>query len=241
MRRLVLALAILSVLCGVAPAFATITPVAGSDVCVTHNGASPTTSGSVTSGGNFVVVILHSQSGTAIETIHDSFGNTFTALTVTDNTVRLIEILYAKNATTGGGHTLTLESSGGKLSSACMMSFNIVDTVAPFDQEAGHTDFGVTTVQPGSITPSEANELIVTVVSSVSDLQNFTINSGFTEFGTEPNSQYSMSGAYLIQGAAAAINPTWTDSTGASSMTTRIASFKSGVAPLTRPCCLGVF
>jgi hypothetical protein len=67
-------------------------------------------------------------------------------------------------------------------------------------------------MQPGSITPSQSGALVVTAVGFGSNGDTSSINLGFTiaQHVALTGNTYGIGFAYLIQGAAAAINPTWT-------------------------------
>lgn len=75
----------------------------------------------------------------------------------------------------------------------------------PFDQESGDDATSATSIQPGSITPSEDGCLLVSTLEAVS-CGTITPPAGWTVVGNETNNAAI---AYLIQGTAAAVNPTW--------------------------------
>lgn len=75
----------------------------------------------------------------------------------------------------------------------------------PFDQESGGDAASSTSIQPGSITPSEDGCLLVSTVTCVGG-GVITPPAGWTVVGN--NTNYAAI-AYLIQGTAAAVNPTW--------------------------------
>ncbi len=93
------------------------------------------------------------------------------------------------------------------------MAFSGADTVVPFDQQNGvATPTTTTSYQPGSITPSENNEVIVTAITSGGGVTSYSIDSGFTisdQFDLSGGGHFPLGMAYLIQTSAAASNPTW--------------------------------
>jgi hypothetical protein len=91
----------------------------------------------------------------------------------------------------------------------------------PFDMENG-----AVATQPGSVTPSQNDSLIITAVRAAAG-STPTIDSGFTEFALGNVGGVHIPGgiAYLIQSTAAAVNPTWTVS-GGSGIQSVIAAFK---------------
>jgi len=93
---------------------------------------------------------------------------------------------------------------------------NIVDQTihASFVGGTGQTDF-----QPGSITPTEGNELLLVYLGlddpADTGSPQFSADSGFTVLDASdvvPASNYGGVGAYLVQTSPAAINPTITRS-----------------------------
>lgn len=162
------------------------------------------------------------------DSISDSKGNTWTGLTNLSAGGIITRLWYVANPTVGSGHTFT--SAGGNLYQAMhTAAFSGVLTVSPFDQENG-SGAAAATKQPGSITPSEDNELIVTGFGLDSPGGgDATINGGFT---IAQQTQYTVATAagcalaYLIQTSAAAANPTWT-APSSTNLNAVIASFKA--------------
>jgi hypothetical protein len=189
------------------------------------DGSAVTTPGIDTSGADLLVLWVSGQYQLSA-TPTDSKGNTWTALTeeVVVGGERGI-FYYAKNATVGSGHTFSV-SQTSKLPSLCVAAFSGGHLTTPADQESGADTFG-STLAPGSITPTENDELVVTGIS-FNVAGTFTIGSSFTITNQEDKTAANLGGAmaYIIQTSAAAVNPTWTHNPGGSSMAARIASFK---------------
>lgn len=149
----------------------------------------------------------------------DSKGNTWVAVTASEYGYDpKVRFYYVKNPTVGSGHTFTLGGSGS-YSLLGFAAFSGTDTSANVDQQNGATG-----TQPGSITPTADNELIVCMIGSYAASR--TIDSGFTEIcdlagGGGPG--YGMCLAYKVQTTATAVNPTWSENNA-----TAIASFKAG-------------
>ena len=116
---------------------------------------------------------------------------------------------YVANPTTSSTHTFSTAGAGGY--SVIGVQAWSGSAASPLDQYNGQSDPGVP-FQPGSITPTENNELIVAALCGVVE-DTATIDSGFTAleqlFATANN--YSLAHAYYVQSTAAAINPTWDD------------------------------
>lgn len=182
-------------------------------------------------GANFLVFAVASHEGIAA-TISDSSFNSWSCRTIYGPaSTGTMKLCYAANAVTTSTHTITITCTGC-FPSVAGSAFRTVLAVSPYDVENGATYTTATTVQPGSVTPGQNNELVVTGVSNgVVAGNTFIINSGFsTPVGEGASAtNYGSRFAYLIQTVAAAVNPTWTANTadtGASS----IASFKEAVS-----------
>lgn len=198
-------------------------------------GDSNTTSGINTSGANFLYVsgIFFTNSASGI-TISDSNSNTWTALTpvtvATSGGNVLIQTWYAKNATVGSGHTVTV----GKTStfpSAMFWSFSGVDTVSPFDVETSNSTTSVISggagLATGSVTPAVNGSLLMaSVMGSTSG--TWSITDSFTTTGVT----YEGSSAYKVQATAAASNPSWSIASSATGRAAHIAVFKAGAGSI---------
>lgn len=166
--------------------------------------------------------MFSSLGGTA--TPSDSYSNTWTTLTYhTGSSANSFIIYYAQNPTVGTGHTFTYT---GFASASQVMAFSGVDTSSPFDVQNG-----AAAAQPGSVTPSNSGSLLVTGISSTDFVNSFSVDSAFTITGQNlflNGTYYANAGAYLVQGSASAVNPTWSIGGGPSSPATAIAVFKAG-------------
>ena len=196
------------------------------------------TSGSLdTSGANLVVIFTHANNN-SITSLTDSKGNTITALTeihtAGNNYLRL---WYITNPIVGSGHTVTISAPASDIyASMYIASFSGSNTSSPFDVQsvADSNNTNVTTQQPGSITPTEDNEVVISGGQSGLGTGHTisSVDSGMTQTNTISGLDFfSAAGslAYIIQTTAGAINPTWTAGT-SNKMGAVIASFKSGGA-----------
>lgn len=176
------------------------------------NGGS--TSSRNTTGANLIVIALSWYNAvTANPTVSDSKSNTWTPLTQVDSSFLSVQMWYAVSPTVGAGHTFTCTGSGFS-PTLSVVSVSGVNTGDALDQEsAGGASAGSgTTVQPGSVTPDEANCLIVSVLASYANVINQpTINGGYTALtlASQDSDHVGGGSAYLIQTSAAATNPTW--------------------------------
>jgi hypothetical protein len=212
---------------------------------VAHTSTNTTSAGIDTSGANLIVIVLGSdvntQESASIAAPTDNKMNTYTQLTpaVTWGTGAggNCSIWYLYSPSVGAGHTFTNNATEfatqGFYSVIAVAAFS-GSASAPLDQQSTGTTGSGTTVQPGSVTPGSANELLV-AGCGFSSIGTISVDSGFT-ITDQPSSASGgkpMALAYLIQGAAGALNPTFTNTvSGPNTNGAVIATFKSsgGVA-----------
>lgn len=179
-------------------------------------GASVTTAGIDTSGADLLVLMLSTSIATTeTATISDSKGNTWTALTKYHEGTWNTEgrLYYAKNAIVGASHTFTATSDAGATYPAiAVAAFSGTHLTSPFDQQNGATASFSPPHEPGSVTPTEDNELIIAgVAHDRTDAPN-AIDEGFTLAEASAVVAANAQGVgigYLVQTTAAAVNPTW--------------------------------
>jgi hypothetical protein len=109
-------------------------------------------------------------------------------------------------------------------------AFSGADTVSPYESENGAGSTSAATLQPGTVTPNEANALIISGASGALSA-TFSINLGFTitDQNTGSPSSFASAMAYLIQTNAVAVNPTWTESP-SGKLAVNIAVFKAAAS-----------
>jgi hypothetical protein len=181
-------------------------------------GGSLTTSAIDTSGANFLVMATSGFTGVnPVGVPTDSKSNTWIGLTVHTNSVTNTvpsQIFYAVNPTVGTGHTFSF-GAASTFPSICVAAFSGVATTSPFDTVAGEGagDNGTAiTLSISSITPNQANSLVIAVDAIVSG-DTSSVDGGFTITDDIPPSGGNCQGsalAYLIQTTAAAAAPTFT-------------------------------
>ena len=172
---------------------------------------SVTTGAVSTTGATLIVVVGVCYQATPA--ITDSASNTWTNLTLRGATADpRVRISYVVSPTTSGTHTFT---NTGAYASIYVSAWSGINTSTPFDQESGTDDTTAgTSIQPGSLTPVEANCLVICgcgLTGSTSGVPS--INAPFTATGAfertgGSNSSGGGSG-YVIQTTATARNPTW--------------------------------
>jgi hypothetical protein len=155
----------------------------------------------------------------------DSFNNTWVeAVTESDSNFGL-SIYYVLNPTVGPGHTFTL--SGSQFMSGSVEAFS---GVASIGQTSGTNAGSGSSVQPGSITPVGNGHLFIGAISEngAPTDNSVAVNSGFTITDQQPFTSGQFFGSamgYLIQSAAAAVNPTFSWSGGAAAVNAAMVEF----------------
>jgi hypothetical protein len=133
-----------------------------------------------------------------------------------DGVLSGVQIAYCDTVLAqSASHTFSLNSAGTYMS---LMVLAVAGAASsPYDTENGSAPgTSGTTIQPGSITPGLPGELLVTVLNVNGDEVGGnapSIGNGFTITDTvdySAGNHFLGSLAYLVQGSAAAINPTWT-------------------------------
>lgn len=123
-------------------------------------GTAPTTGSLDTTGATLLVAVV-TYTGT-VTGMSDSKGNTWTGLTAYANSGVTSRIYYVNSntPTVGTGHTFTYTASGGA---------NVINVMAfsgtaanPFDVENGNNSASAATIQPGSVTPSKDDNIVIT-------------------------------------------------------------------------------
>jgi len=194
------------------------------------NSGGTTSSGIDTSGADLLVMVVGHYAGASTPAVSDSKGNTWTALTAyTEAGDITVTVFYAKNATVGSGHTFTV-SGANCYAGICVGAFSGSNTTAPFDAVTG-SNGNNSTSNPGSLTPSEANCLVI-VGANMKFEHLSSIGSGYTiaqDLTPSAGSWYGTTLCYIVQTSAAATNPTLTYTT-ATAFANAIASFKAAGA-----------
>lgn len=188
-----------------------------------------TTAAIDTTGADLIVIELADYDGgaPALSVITDSKGNTWLPLTTYKaGGAARSTLFYCRPTSVGSGHTFT--ATGTNTYPAISVGAFSGSIATPFDLQNGANASLSTTISPGSITPSQADELVVVGSAADSGAHN-TIGGGFTiltQAVTTPSERVSLS--YLIQTTAAAANPLITGAA-ASHRAASIACFKVGL------------
>ncbi len=178
----------------------------------TKAGGSGVASPAINTTGAKLIVIGLTQDFNTNANVTDSAGNTWTQLTRRNNAFSYSQLLYCINPTTSASHTFTATAAAND--AICIAAFS---GSGIYEADTGNNNTSSTTIQPGSITPAQNNELVITTATITATATTLSINGGFAItdqqiIGSSP-SYWGNGLAYLIQTTAAAANPTWTYST----------------------------
>jgi hypothetical protein len=199
-------------------------------VSVGSTGGGTVTSAAIdTTGADLLVLALSWYDAEAAPTISDSETNTWTALTARDgnHSGAAVQFYYVEAPAVDGSHTFSANGAG-HFGSIAVLALSGAAASSAFDVQNGATTASAATLQPGSVTPGEDNELVVCALGSSQALTE-TIGDSFTK---EEDVEYAGSNhmgvalSYKIQTSAGAENPTWTFGATAQGAAA-IATFKS--------------
>lgn len=194
-------------------------------------GATATTPAVNSTGATLAVVTISNFVGSACSvTLTDSKGNTYTPVANSVSANQNACIWYSCNPVVGTGHTF---SGTGNYTNIAALVYSGTTTSACLGSHSEGSNAG-STVQPGSVTPSNNNSLLITVLATDQNV-SFSIDSSFNVEQQIPSGGVSLSIATAdqVQTTATTRNPTWTLGSGAtSSNAAAIAVFKpAGAAP----------
>lgn len=185
------------------------------------DGNNVTTAGVTTTGADLIVIatsVLLSFTPT------DNKGNTYTQL-ITVGGINMLRLWYKQTPAVGTGHTFSLTTSG-RLPSIAALAFS-GSTTSPADQTSS-----ASATQPGSITPTVNNALVVTAAGdedTVAETVDAPFSSNLKAAITGTSNNCGLGLAYEIQTTPTPRNPTWSSSPSRLSL---IASFKPVPIPI---------
>lgn len=148
-------------------------------------------------------------------TVTDSSSNTWTSLTAHANAtdgMNQMRMWYVQAPTVTGSQTVTATSSVGSYPSIAVVGLNGAHLSSFFDQQNGNAATIVTSHQPGSVTPSTSNEVVIECLSWAQSGTTVAIDGGFTiqdQLDLSGFVNYGIALATLVQTTATAANPTW--------------------------------
>ncbi len=191
------------------------------------NGATAGPINTFSPAADLIVVNISWYAAGGVPILSDLANNTWIGLTAKASNNTKTRLFYCASPIVNAGHTFTAFASSSY--PAITVAAFSGSLASPFDQEIGaFTNSNVTSLQPGSITPSQDNCLLVTGL--VHSGSNVSINSSFSGLGVDygDGTHYGGGIGYKIQTTAAAVNPTWSYTT-AGECSSVMASFKAAV------------
>lgn len=194
-----------------------------------------TTSNLDTSGATLLFVGLtgyQTPNSRPFGTFVDSKSNTWVKVTTYENdTAAGIEWYYVDSATptVGSGHNFTVPGNGSEYPTISVLAFDGTDTT-PLNTHAGSITSGVSSAQPGSVSPGSATDIFITMICNNLDLTNtYSIDSSFNLISGQSPFVLSASSSVAIawKSSSSAENPTWSGLNSANNLSIMMASFKT--------------
>jgi hypothetical protein len=157
-------------------------------------------------------------------------GNSYTDLTTYGSSSDVKgRLVYSANPTVGTGHAFS-GLLGSSYSSVSFLAVNGAAITSPLDQATGINPGGaLSSIQAGSITPTEDGEIIVAFLG-LGAVRTVSIDGGFTiieQVDHLSDQHMGLAMAYKIQTSASGVNPTWSWGGGVCHAAASIASFKA--------------
>jgi hypothetical protein len=191
-----------------------------------------TTSAINTTGATLFVIAISDFDGVGY-TVSDSQSNTWdttpSTYTVTGGFFQL-EFQFAIVTATNASHTFSATCSGC-YPSVCVIAFSGTHATTVWDGKENGSEGAASTRQPGSITPTQDNAVVVSALAlPYEDIGTITISGGgFSAVEGQVvggGGSYGVAIAYVVQTTATASNPTWEWDGGADPTGATIAAFR---------------
>lgn len=199
-------------------AHARFTPIAlvASVQAVSSGGVNVTSSAINTTGSSGLVVVVSDFQAALPSAISDSKSNAWTRIDLSNSDGPRINLFYCTvPCSVGTGHTFSTTTGTTAFPVLIAYAFSGTNTTTFFDSVSNTaiTGAAATSLQAGSATCSQNNCLYVAGLSTfITATTPVTINQSFvTPIGTPGAGGQNLGGfaSYLVQGTAAALNPTW--------------------------------
>lgn len=199
------------------PAWSQITLIAHGNGQAISGSGTATTGTMIGTGGNFIAACVTTFASSCTgATVSDSVNGAWTlhGTNQSSNSGAASNscIWYKQGASVSASMTVSATETGGFAEVAAGV-FSNVATSSALDQENGAAYGNTGTAQPGSITPSQANELLIscTGVGATSGTMSISGNSyALADSNTPTGSNTQATGmGYVVQTTATTANPTW--------------------------------
>lgn len=186
---------------------------------ISVGGGDATTVGINTTGADFLVAIVNGFDAAAVWAsgdLTDNRFNTWTMRTATASGVCNLQVWDCVPTSVGADHYFTISAANVGYPTICVAAYSGVRQASRFDQQVRNASGTGTTVQAGSMTPTESAELILFAAGMQDPVGTISVDSGFTVLEDHPFSGGQAMGAALaekIKVNATAENPTFTYTT----------------------------
>jgi len=173
------------------------------------------------------LIVAFAGSEASSGSMSDTLGNTYTlARTDSISTFDYLACYYKLGPIVSGSMKFTASFTGG-YPGLVVMAFS--GTFTALDKQSGAGNSGVTSIQPGSVTPSISGGLIVSALAmdyySLAPTPTVTPLT-LVDYGGPSGTSVGVASAWELQAASAAINPTWSGFTSAGKVVTSMLTFK---------------
>jgi hypothetical protein len=214
-----------------APVEAAITVVSGTNVCAGSSDGTTVSTAAVDTTGATLIVASVSDHPANSGTISDSQTLTWTtSLSSANATGSEVKLFFAVATSTNASHTFTY-SGASTFPAICVIAFAGTHATTPYTGQESTATAASNSVQPGSLTPSEDNCVVVSGLSFNDNAgQTFSISGGWTIAGQVAYSggqHFGVGLGYSIQTTATASNPTWSFAASSADLGASSAVFKS--------------
>ncbi len=183
----------------------------------------------INSAGANLFVMCTSYYALGTPTMTDTEGNTWTALTgQSAGAVSAARLFYCFNPITAGAHSFDF-TGASVYGAGCIFGFSGIAS-SPFDGENGSTALASTTLSTGSVAPTQAGSLMISVISfDAGSGVDASVGNGFTLVGSLPEVPGGYLGIgvaykYVTNGASADAN--WTATGSMTSAAACLGAFK---------------
>ena len=176
------------------------------------NGGGLTTGATNFSGSDLIVIFAGTYKDWTVSSITDSNSNVYLPCTLYSGGAQAGQFFYCRNPVGSlSSLTFTITGVSGNIifySFFEMMGFSGGAT-STLDQQSGTLN-SIIPFQPGSVTPSQSNALIVSAIFNYNAGESPTCAEMTSVYGVAKSGNIGMGGAgYIVQSSATAINPTW--------------------------------
>jgi parallel beta-helix repeat protein len=190
-------------------------------------------------GANLAACAVVSDLGASAPTWGDSKTNPWTLVVTTTATFGRLQLYFSRLTTVGLSHTFIAATSGAASFAAFQCALFSGSVASPLDTSAGSTSGSTTSIQPGNLISSRAEELFIQAMQiEAVNVPSVSLSDAYTVF-QRPVSDYAFGialGYKKFDSVASGSNPTWSWSSGMGASTVAATFFSTqqpaGVVPL---------